>query len=69
MTWKSGCRHLANTVKSPAAQIVAIFKRGVVVFKEQGKKASICPYAQWFWFGRSHDGGNSGKLSTTGSDS
>jgi len=30
MTWKFGCLHLANTVKSPAAQIVVIFKRGVV---------------------------------------
>jgi len=46
----SGCRHLANTVKSPAAQIVAIFKRGVVVFAlRAGKRHSICPYAQWFW--------------------
>jgi len=26
-------------VKSPAAQIVAIFKRGVVALKRQGKKA------------------------------
>jgi len=37
----SGCRHLANTVKSPAAQIGDFqARRGGIRFKEAGKKGT-----------------------------
>jgi len=70
MTWKFGCRHLANTVKSPAAQIVVIFKRGVVVFalKSREKKGTQFVHlnGSGLAVGRTMA---AGKLSTTGSDS